>query len=272
MEEKKNKSKHTNINKYQIQGKTPLYLRMPVYLCLILLPAEVWLCIKDIVPGGILGTVTIVYFILTYIIYCYSKKRYLQEMVEFATDYTQVQKRLIKDLELPYGLLDKTGRILWTNKSLAEIMPDTGFKPIFSVFDNIQEDVLDFTGQDGEKKVEIHYNNHYYKSEFSRISVDESFSGTHSVIDGETAEKYDDAGGEYLIAMYLFDETEIKRLLKENSEQKMVAGLIYLDNYDDALQSVEDVRRSLLIALIDRKINKYMFLCCRVISFPYWTK
>ncbi len=257
MEEKKNKSKHTNINKYQIQGKTPLYLRMPVYLCLILLPAEVWLCIKDIVPGGILGTVTIVYFILTYIIYCYSKKRYLQEMVEFATDYTQVQKRLIKDLELPYGLLDKTGRILWTNKSLAEIMPDTGFKPIFSVFDNIQEDVLDFTGQDGEKKVEIHYNNHYYKAEFSRISVDESFSGTHSVIDGETAEKYDDAGGEYLIAMYLFDETEIKRLLKENSEQKMVAGLIYLDNYDDALQSVEDVRRSLLIALIDRKINKY---------------
>ncbi len=257
MEEKKNKNKNTNLNKFQIQGRTPIYLRMPVYLCLLLLPAEVWLCIKDVIPGGILGAVTIVYFILTYFIYRYSKKRYLQEMVEFATDYTQVQKRLIKDLELPYGLLDKTGRILWTNKSLAEIMPDTGFKPIFSVFDNIQEDVLDFNGQDSEKKVEIHYNNHFYKAEFSRISVDENFSGAHSVIEGEAAEKYDDAGGEYLIAMYLFDETEIKRLLKENSEQKMVAGLIYLDNYDDALQSVEDVRRSLLIALIDRKINKY---------------
>ena len=38
----------------------------------------------------------------------------------------------------------------------------------------------------------------------------------------------------------------------------MVAGLIYLDNYDEALESVEEVRRSLLTALIDRKINKYI--------------
>ena len=34
--------------------------------------------------------------------------------------------------------------------------------------------------------------------------------------------------------------------------------MIYIDNYDEALESVEDVRRSLLMALIDRKINKYI--------------
>ena len=33
--------------------------------------------------------------------------------------------------------------------------------------------------------------------------------------------------------------------------------MAYLDNYEEALDSVEDVRRSLLIALIDRKITKY---------------
>ncbi len=38
----------------------------------------------------------------------------------------------------------------------------------------------------------------------------------------------------------------------------MVAGLIYLDNYDEVLESVEEVRRSLLLALIDRKISKYV--------------
>ena len=37
----------------------------------------------------------------------------------------------------------------------------------------------------------------------------------------------------------------------------MVAGLIYIDNYEEALESIEDVKRSLLIALIDRKVNKY---------------
>ena len=61
-----------------------------------------------------------------------------------------------------------------------------------------------------------------------------------------------------LLAVYLFDETEILRYRQQITDEKMVAGIIYLDNYDEALESVEEVRRSLLTALIDRKINKYI--------------
>jgi c-di-AMP phosphodiesterase-like protein len=61
-----------------------------------------------------------------------------------------------------------------------------------------------------------------------------------------------------LIAMYLYDETDIIGLLKENKEQKQVVGLLYIDNYEEALESSDEVRRSLLTALVDRKINKYM--------------
>ena len=64
--------------------------------------------------------------------------------------------------------------------------------------------------------------------------------------------------GNYLIALYLFDNTELNYYIRQNQEQKMVAGLIYLDNYDEVLESVEEVRRSLLLALIDRKISKYV--------------
>ncbi len=38
----------------------------------------------------------------------------------------------------------------------------------------------------------------------------------------------------------------------------MVAGLVYIDNYDEVIDSVEEVRQSLLMALIDRKINQYI--------------
>ena len=62
----------------------------------------------------------------------------------------------------------------------------------------------------------------------------------------------------YLIALYLFDETALKIALREVDNQSLAVGLIYLDNYEEALQSVEEVRRSLLIALIDRKVNKYI--------------
>ena len=62
-----------------------------------------------------------------------------------------------------------------------------------------------------------------------------------------------------LIAMYLYDETELKEYIQKNEDNKLVVALAYLDNYEEALESVEDVRRSLLIALIDRKDHEIFF-------------
>lgn len=75
----------------------------------------------------------------------------------------------------------------------------------------------------------------------------------------ENSEVIESAGNEnFLIAGYLFDETDLKHALRECDDQSLAVGMIYIDNYDEALESVEDVRRSLLMALIDRKINKYI--------------
>ena len=58
--------------------------------------------------------------------------------------------------------------------------------------------------------------------------------------------------------MFMFDETDIRRYIRENQEQKLVAGIIFVDNFEEAMNSTEEVRRSLLAALIERKITKYM--------------
>ena len=65
------------------------------------------------------------------------------------------------------------------------------------------------------------------------------------------------AESEYMIALYFFDETELNEYKLANIEQKQVAALVYIDNYDEALESIEDVKRSLLTALIDRKVSQY---------------
>ena len=70
----------------------------------------------------------------------------------------------------------------------------------------------------------------------------------------ETEENYEG----FLVALYLFDNTALKLALKEVDDQSLAVGLVYIDNYEEALESVEEVRRSLLTALIERKINKYM--------------
>ena len=60
-----------------------------------------------------------------------------------------------------------------------------------------------------------------------------------------------------LISIYLRDETLISKLEKETKEERLVTANIYIDNYDEVVQSVENTRRTLLVALIDRKINVY---------------
>ena len=95
----------------------------------------------------------------------------------------------------------------------------------------------------------VDYNDRYYRVALKRIYFD---AMTHD----STIVSLDESN-EYLTAMYLFDETELNRYIRENEEQRLVAGLVYIDNYDEALDSIEDVKRSLLVALIDRKVNKY---------------
>jgi c-di-AMP phosphodiesterase-like protein len=94
------------------------------------------------------------------------------------------------------------------------------------------------------------YEQRFYKMKMKRVELQEMLN-TSSVIH---AEEYDS----YLVAVYLFDETALRYALQENDDQSLSVGLIYLDNFEEALNSIEEVRRALLIALIDRKINKYI--------------
>ena len=88
-----------------------------------------------------------------------------------------------------------------------------------------------------------------YRISMQRVSLSEVLSHTEILEDVQ--------GSTSLIAMYLYDETELKEYIQKNEDNKLVLALAYLDNYEEALESVEDVRRSLLTALIDRKITKY---------------
>ena len=243
---KKNNKNAVNFIGSRLKGQTSFYLKMPMYFAFAALPIVIWEYTRDIKGGFILSIALSIYLILSIIFYNVAKGKYKQELIDFATDYTQVQKKLIKGLDIPYGLLDKEGRFLWGNPALNDICKGTGVKFINSIFSEINLDSLKFEEDSNTSITYITHESVFYRVEFNKIELNKDF--TDNSVDEAT---------EYMVAMYMFDETEIKRLTKENNEQKMVAGLIYIDNYDDALQSVEDVRQSLLVALIDRRINKY---------------
>ena len=267
--EEKNKRNYDSTNyslmHSRLRGHTALYLKIPMYFSLIFLPIIAWVWTKDENLAIVIGLCFILYVILTVSLYFYEKNKYIRELVDFASDYSQVQKQLIKGIELPYGLIDRDGRLLWSNQSLTNLKKNSTSKNIEEIFPDIKLSGLNFDEKEGRPSANINVNPQFYRVDFVKIPLETQFTRTGveigkkapDVNEEEADLEQIDKDEEYLIAIYLFDETETKRLAKENYDQKMVAGLIYLDNYDDALDSVEDVRKSLLIALIDRSINKF---------------
>ena len=65
-------------------------------------------------------------------------------------------------------------------------------------------------------------------------------------------------GNNSVISVFLHDETDMVELEQKREEENIVVGLLYIDNYDEIIDSIDEVRQSLMAALIDRKINKYM--------------
>ena len=112
---KNNNKKTVNLISSRLKGQTSLYLKMPMYFALAALPMVIWEYTRDIKGGFILSIALSIYLILSIVFYNVAKGKYKQELIDFATDYTQVQKKLIKGLDIPYGLLDKDGKFLWGN-------------------------------------------------------------------------------------------------------------------------------------------------------------
>ena len=54
--------------------------------------------------------------------YFYNKPIIMNELISFATEYGQIQRKLLRDLELPYALLDDSGKVIWTNIAFENVV------------------------------------------------------------------------------------------------------------------------------------------------------
>ena len=239
-------------NTVKLKGRMKSYLQASLYLGFLLAVVDILVYMLDYRAGLVLTAFLIFYFAIVLSMMLYNKPIIMNELISFATQYGQIQRRLLRDLELPHALLDDTGKIIWTNIAFEHIThQEKGYrKSITTLFPSITKDKL--PGRDGETEVEcrVDYENGNYLAKLKKISLKEMAENSDII----EAKGYDG----YLIALYLFDETALQIALQEVDNQSLAVALIYLDNYDEALESVEEVRRSLLIALIDRKVNKYI--------------
>lgn len=237
-----------NKNK-KVKGQLGIYLQWPLILGILVVLMNVTAGAINIAAGLAMCLFTLLYLAIAVFLYVYRRKRLLAGLVEFSADYAWVQKKLLSDLDLPYAMTDETGFILWTNDRFSELMKEDkgGGRTLPAMFPGITKEML--TELKENTSLHITFGESKYRMDLKPVMLEPEAQAAEFLETGQRSS---------LLAVYLFDETEILQCRQEIDDQKMVAGLIYLDNYDEALESVEEVRRSLLMALIDRKINKYI--------------
>ncbi|MDO4939047.1 MAG: DHH family phosphoesterase [Lachnospiraceae bacterium] len=214
------------------------YLRWPVLFIILMAAATVgtFFLTDDQRLRLLMIAATLIGIIAAAAVYLYYRYSITKSLVNFALDMDEEQGRLARDLDVPYALMDKAGNFVWKNEAFEEATggEKAARKDIQTLFSDIDENVISKIAE---------------SATFSEIIRDKTFKVIirRTQVDEETA-----------YAVYLYDETELYAITKKYDDDTQIVGLMYLDNYDEISKSMEEVKKSLLVALVDRTVGKYI--------------
>ena len=229
--EKKNEN-----GKVQLKGQLKLYIQWPAIMALLLIAMDLWVYKMDHRAGILMAVFVLIYIIMVGGLYFYSKNIIMKDLVEFAAQYGIVQNTLLRELSIPYAILLDDGKAVWMNDEFEAIL---GGKPkgeayISKYIPELSRSI--FPKEDQQKvTMEVYYDDKEYQAELRRVSL-HGFSDKEKLLQIPEEE-------EFFVAVSMQDVTELNAYIRENEEQRMIAGLIYIDNYDEVMESVEEVRQ-----------------------------
>ena len=212
------------------------YLQWPVLFAGIMIAANITVLIVDQRAAMFMSGWTLVSILALVLLYTISRHQIMRSLVGFAMSTEEAQNTQVQDLDVPYALMDENGSLLWRNRRFNALVAGdkAAKKELTAVFPDIDPGSLAGIG----KETEFHsfFRDHYYSIRIKRVEMDT----------------------EKLFSVFLYDESDYVEILTRWENARPAVGLIYLDNYEDAMEGVDEVRRSLIVALIDRKINNYI--------------
>ena len=183
---------------FKPSGRLNSIFLWPVGLGILLVLLDILLCFVSSVAASIVAVFIVIYAFVCAMMICYFRPRIIKEIVEFSSNYSQVQRQLLYELSIPYCLLDNKGNILWMNASMqASINRKNDLnKNISTIIPELSANV--FRNFEDFKEIRVAFNDRDYRVEMKRISADIITQGVNIL-----AKDYNSS----LVAMYMFDET-----------------------------------------------------------------
>ena len=181
-----------------------------------------------VIVGGIFGIVIIA---AEAVIATAIKKNQLiqqkKKIEELTVEDDEPEVVVKNDIPVPYAVIDGEFNLIGCNEEFYQLMGLKCFKDL-----NIKEKIPEYNE---------HLNNQIVSLNDRQYRI---YSSHAELTDGSIAN-----------SLCFMDVTELTTLRKSLENDKTVVGLIYIDNYDEVIESVDDSVIPMLTAIVDRKLT-----------------
>ena len=198
-----------------------------------------------IVPKNIpLGLLGITIFALLVICSFYLLRKAQSEVIEDINSrfiaMGEIRKEMFIRSPLPMVNMTMQGDIWWYNTSFDDIIQkesllDTNIR---SILPEVQTEDLPKDNSIMEKTITIGNAVYTMYCELAQILIDDK--------------------EQYHYVVYFIDQTKLIKLENQIRNKRCIIGILCIDNYAEIAQNVEEVKRPILTAVIDRKIHRWM--------------
>ncbi|MBO4411340.1 MAG: DHH family phosphoesterase [Lachnospiraceae bacterium] len=226
------------------KSEMKLFFRWPFFAGIVFVPAVLiaFLNLEQIWGFVALGFV-LVYYLTLVLVYLILRNRIERRLVRYGESFAAAEGRLVREIDIPAAFTDGEGMIYWQNNAFRKTFSTEGRleSSLFKLFPNIET-----FNPETEEIYHVQFNDRQYRLEADRVP-DNMVAEFEALTDRKDVSLY---------LIYLEDETDLLYYKQTLSEEKAVMALVYFDNYEEVMSDIEDVRRSLLSAMLERVLNK----------------
>jgi DHH subfamily 1 protein len=217
------------------QEKLRNYLRWPIFPAVLSILMAVLICVANWETGLLVFLLALICGGICLRLYAVSGAEIYRAMIGFSAATDSMQARLAENLDLCYALLDRSGAFSYQNTAMTALLAAQHKNPrrLDELFPELNPE------------------------ELAKITESADYHLSLGELRLRVRLVREKLGNDKVFALYFYDETALLKLREEEESRRLTAGLLYLDNYEEAMESVDDVRRPLLTAMIDRKIVRY---------------
>lgn len=152
----------------------------------------------------------------------------------------EARKEIFIRSPLPMIRMNMQGDIWWYNIAFKKMtqQEDILGANIRSILPEIQIDQFPKDSTIMEKPMQVEESYYTMYSELARLGEEDS--------------------KDYNYVVYFIDNTDLINLEKQIKDKRCIVGIMCIDNYTEIAQNVDEVKRPMLGALIDRKVHRWL--------------